>query len=96
MEPKFNLPARTTPTPDDNTSDEPKWCICQNFTQVNKITKVAPMPQGDIRAKQQCLSEHWWVAGFDFATGFYAVVIGDLVPNKQLTMDYDTMDSDYK
>ena len=23
-------------------------------------------------------------------------VIGDFVPNQQLTMDYDTMDSDYK
>ena len=75
MEPKFDLPARTTPTPDDDTSDEPKWRICQNFAQVNKITKVAPMPQGDIRAKQQCLSEHQWVSAFDFAEGFYAVLV---------------------
>jgi hypothetical protein len=52
MEPRFDLPPRTTPTPDDNTPEETKWRICQNFTQINKITKVAPMPQGDIRAKQ--------------------------------------------
>jgi hypothetical protein len=33
------------------------------------------MPQGDIRAKQQCLSGHRWVSGFDFAAGFYAVLV---------------------
>ena len=43
--------------------------------QINKITKVALMPQGDIRAKQQQLSRHRWVSGFDFAAGFYAVVV---------------------
>ena len=37
---RFNLPPRTTPTPDDTDQDEPKWRICQNFSQVNKITKV--------------------------------------------------------
>ena len=74
MEPKFDLPPRTLPTPDDTTSDEPKWRICQNFAQVKKITKVAPMPQ-DIRAKQQHLSGHRWVSGFDFAAGFYAVQV---------------------
>ena len=75
METKFDLPPRTTPTPNDSTSDEPKWRICQNFSQINKITKVAPMPQGDIRAKQQRLSGHRWVSGFDFAAGFYAVLM---------------------
>src|SRR5271155_616748 len=64
------------PTPDDsNTDDNPKWRICQNFSQVNKVTKVAPMPQGDIRAKQWHLSGHRWVSGFDFASGFYAVLV---------------------
>ena len=72
---RFDLPARTTPTPDDNVQDEPKWRICQNFAQINKITKTAPMPQGDIRAKQQRLSGHRWVSGFDFAAGFYAVLV---------------------
>jgi hypothetical protein len=33
------------------------------------------MPQGDIRTKQQQLSGHCWVHGFDFASGFYAVTI---------------------
>jgi hypothetical protein len=75
IEPKFDLPPRTTPTPDDSTPTEPKWRICQNFLQVNKLTKVAPMPQGDIRAKQQRLSGHRWVSGFDFAAGFYAVSV---------------------
>ena len=75
MEPRFDLPPRTSPTPEDNTPEETKWRICQNFVQINKITKVAPMPQGDIRAKQQRLSGHRWVSGFDFAAGFYAVQV---------------------
>src|SRR5271168_706598 len=75
IEPKFDLPPRTTPTPDDSTPEETKWRICQNFAQINKITKVAPMPQGDSRAKQQRLSGHRWVSGFDFAAGFYAVMM---------------------
>ena len=74
MEPRFDLPPRTTPTPED-TQEETKWRICQNFAQINRITKVAPMPQGDIRAKQQRLSGHQWVSGFDFAAGFYAVLV---------------------
>jgi Reverse transcriptase (RNA-dependent DNA polymerase) len=72
---RFDLPPRTMPTPDDTNKDDPKWRICQNFSQINKITKVAPMPQGDIRAKQQRLSGHRWVSSFDFAAGFYAVLV---------------------
>jgi hypothetical protein len=45
MEPRFDLPPRTAPTPEDDTPGETKWRICQNFSQVKKITKVAPMPQ---------------------------------------------------
>ena len=75
MEPKFDLPPRKAPTPDDSIPDDPKWRICQNFSQINRITKVAPMPQGDIRAKQQRLSRHKWVSGFDFAAGFYVVLV---------------------
>jgi hypothetical protein len=75
MEPRFDLPPRTTPTPEDSTPGDTKWRICQNFAQINKITKVTPMPQGDIRAKQQRLSGHRWVSGFDFAAGFYAVTV---------------------
>jgi hypothetical protein len=77
MDPRFDLPPRTSPTPDASTQEDPKWRICQNFSQINKITKVTPMPQGDIRAKQQWLSGHRWVSGFDFAAGFkfYAVIV---------------------
>lgn len=76
FEPFFNLPPRSQPTPDDESDkSEPKWRICQNFSQINKVTKIAPMPQGDIRAKQQRLSGHRWVSGFDFAAGFYAVTV---------------------
>ena len=76
MEEKFDLPPRTSATPDDRDQlEEPKWRICQNFAQINKVTQVAPMPQGDIRAKQQRLSGHRWVSGFDFAAGFYALSV---------------------
>ena len=45
----FNLPPRTAPAPDDESNvKEPKWRICQNFSQINKVTKIAPMPQGNI------------------------------------------------
>ena len=39
------------------------------------MRKVPPMPQGDIRRKQQNLSGHRWVTVFDFASGFYACEI---------------------
>jgi hypothetical protein len=71
FEPKFDLPPRTAAMPDEQDNmQKPKWCICQNFAQVNKVTKIAPMPQEDIRSKQQRLSGHRWVSGFDFASGF--------------------------
>ena len=73
---KFSLPPRSSPTPDDEDKGEPKWRICQNFSQINKVTKIAPMPQGDIRAKQQRLCGHRWVSGFDFAAGFYGRKVG--------------------
>jgi hypothetical protein len=53
-----------------------KWRVCQDFAELNKVTKVPPMPQGDIRAKQQRLSGHRWINTFDFAAGFYACEIG--------------------
>ncbi|PSR72495.1 hypothetical protein PHLCEN_2v11634 [Hermanssonia centrifuga] len=55
----------------------PKWRICQNFSQVNKLTEIAPMPQGNIRLKQQNLSGHRWVSTFNFASGFYAVTMAE-------------------
>jgi hypothetical protein len=52
-----------------------KWRVCQDFAELNQVTKVPPMPQGDIRLKQQNLSGHRWVTVFDFANGFYACEI---------------------
>jgi transposase InsO family protein len=77
LPPHFDLPPRQKPTaetPIENHSEQ-KWRICQNFGEVNKVTRVAPMPQGDIRMKQQRLSRHRWLSVFDFASGFYAVTI---------------------
>lgn len=33
------------------------------------------MPQGDLLAKQQCLSRHKYISVFDFASGFYALQV---------------------
>ena len=38
-----------------------KWHVCQDFMDLNKVTQVPALPQGDIRAKQQHLSSHWWL-----------------------------------
>jgi hypothetical protein len=54
---------------------EQKWWICQDFREVNKHTKVTPMPQGDIRAKQHRLSGQRYISIIDFVSGFYAVEI---------------------
>lgn len=48
-----------------------------NYGEVNKLTQVAPMPQGDIRAKQLGLSGERWISIFDFAAGFYAVKMAE-------------------
>jgi hypothetical protein len=52
-----------------------KWRICQDFQEVNKHTKVAPMPQGDICTKQHRLSGHWYVSVIDFTSRFYTIKI---------------------
>lgn len=49
-----------------------KWRVCQDFADLNRVTQVPSLPQGDIRAKQQHLSGHRWLNVFDFASGFYA------------------------
>ena len=51
------------------------WGVCQDFTELNQVTKVPPMPQGDIQRKMQNLSGHRWITVFDFANGFYACEI---------------------
>lgn len=78
MNPAFELPEQEAQTRNlqDNTSTKPrKWQICQNFAQLNKVTEIAPMPQGDILAKQQCLSGHRYLSIFNFASGFYAIKV---------------------
>ena len=71
-----NLPPIEETHPDLNHSPtQTKWRICQDFAELNRVTKVPPMPQGDIRRKQQNLSGHRWITIFDFANGFYACEI---------------------
>lgn len=54
-----------------------KWRVTQNFGKINKVTRIPPLHQGDIRAKQQRLSGHKYVSVFDFASGFYAITVPD-------------------
>ena len=78
LEPCFNLPPRLAPTQSSGTKSPnrpPKWRICQNFGELNKVTEIAPMPQGDIRLKQLNISGHCWLMIFDFASGFYVVEV---------------------
>jgi hypothetical protein len=78
---EFDMPPRPEPsntTTDRDISDtkQPtKWRLCQDFNGVNRLTEVAPIPQGDIRAKQLRLSGHRYIHVFDFAAGFYGIEI---------------------
>ncbi|THH04855.1 hypothetical protein EW146_g10064 [Bondarzewia mesenterica] len=75
---KFDLLERTTtPTQAAIPPQQTKWRICQSFKALNDITTISPMPQGDIRAKQQVLAGHHWITIFDFASGFYACPIAE-------------------
>ena len=74
LEPAFETGTKPTRTKEQKSSDQ-KWRICMNYGEINKHTVIAPMPQGDIRLKQQNVSGHRWVCTFDFASGFYAVTI---------------------
>jgi hypothetical protein len=68
-----HLPPKEETNPDPKSPQtQNKWRVCQDFAELNQVTKVPPMPQGDIRLKQQNLSGHRWVTVFDFANGFYA------------------------
>jgi RNase H-like domain found in reverse transcriptase/Reverse transcriptase (RNA-dependent DNA polymerase) len=80
LPPVHDLEPRPPPDPLPTTPPQPiKWRFCQNYNALNRVTEVFPMPQGDIRMKQRRLSGHRWVHGFDFASGFYAVVIPEEV-----------------
>ena len=78
---EFDLPPR--PEPPGVTTNEnmesvkkpTKWRMCQDFNGINKVTEVAPIPQGDIHAKQLRLSGHRYIHVFDFAAGFYGIAV---------------------
>ena len=70
-----NLQPREVADRNNPTPGQEKWRVCQDFAELNRVTKVPPMPQGDIRLKQQNLSGHRWLNVFDFANGFYACEI---------------------
>ena len=80
---EFDMPPRPEPqnTPLEHEGDESgmrkptKWRMCQDFNGINKVTEVAPTPQGDIRAKQLRLSGHRYIHVFDFAAGFYGIAV---------------------
>ena len=78
LRPPFIGPPRPPHIPETdthNTLTSQKWRVCMNYRNLNKVTKVLPMPQENIRTKQQALSGHRWVSIFDFAAGFYMVEI---------------------
>ena len=76
MQSAFDMPPRPEPREASVDATAPqKWRICQDFNNLNKVTQIAPMPQGDIRAKQLHLSGHRYIHIFDFAAGFYAIPI---------------------
>ena len=77
LPPEFELPPWPT-KPENEPLQEPlplKWRICQDFNSINKLMEIAPVPQGDARAKQLRLSGHRYLHVFNFAAGFYGVQI---------------------
>lgn len=74
---EFEMPPKpeSTTNPTINQNTPIKWRMCQDFGGINKVTEVAPVPQGDIRAKQLRLSGHRYVHVFDFAAGFYGIAV---------------------
>ena len=47
------------------------------YKLLNQSTKVRPMPQGDIRAKQHKLCGKRWISKGDFTGGFYATRVAE-------------------
>ena len=72
----FDLPPRPPPSSDSSAEIPPKkWRLCQDFGEINKVMNIAPVPQGDICAKQLHLSGHQYLHVFNFAAGFYGIAI---------------------
>lgn len=69
--------AGTSPQPVPSLLGKIKWRITQNFNQLSQICKVAPLPQGDLHAKQQCLAGHHFICIIDFASGYYALQVAE-------------------
>jgi hypothetical protein len=74
---EFDIPPRPEPhqNPPTKQATPIKWRMCQDFNGINRVTEIAPVPQGDIRAKQLRLSGHRYVHVFDFAAGFYGIAV---------------------
>ena len=68
-------PPHISETDTHNALTSHMWQVCMDYRNLNKVTKVLPMPQGNIHTKQQALLGHRWVLIFDFATGFYTMEI---------------------
>lgn len=72
---EFKMPPQPEPhraVAEMSQKEPKKWRMCQDFGGINKVTKIVPVPQGDIQVKQLCLSGHHV---FDFSAGFYGVEI---------------------
>ena len=84
---EFNIPNQPEPAANPPTRQNTpiKWRMCQDFGGINKVTEVAPVPQGDIHAKQLRLSGHRYVHVFDFAAGFYGEMINTIIERKLAT-----------
>ena len=72
---EFDIPPKPEPNPPAKQNAPIKWRMCQDFGGINKVTEVAPVPQGDICAKQLRLSGHRYIHVFDFAAGFYRIAV---------------------
>ena len=74
---EFEMPHQPeiNPKPPATQKTPTKWRMCQDFGGINKVTEIAPVPQGDIRAKQLRLSGHRYLHVFDFAAGFYGIAV---------------------
>jgi hypothetical protein len=75
LDPEIDLDSAPSVTPGPVDTSKIKWHICQNFNDVNKVSEVAPTPQGDIAAKQQHLAGHKYICVLDFMAGFYAILV---------------------
>jgi hypothetical protein len=72
-----NLPPRPEMREAPQMKGENEWRVCMDFKELNDLTEIAPMQQGDIYENQLHLSRHKWISTFDFTSGFYAVALDE-------------------